>query len=100
MKRASYIWVLAIVNLLLANVTAPVLAAGQGKNSQKQGGKLSTEGSSKETANQNAQWSADPKRGWVRSDESHSTRGRDHLSTAPKHAEGKNKRTGKSRKRF
>jgi hypothetical protein len=100
MKRASYISVLAIANLLLASVTAPVLAAGQGKNSHKQGSKLSTEGRSKEAANQNAQWSADPKRGWVRSDESHSTRGRDHLSTAPKQAEGKNKRNGKAGKRF
>jgi hypothetical protein len=100
MKRAGYISVLAIANLLLANVTAPIVAAGQGKNSHKQSGKPSTEGRSKETANQNAQWSADPKRGWVRSDESHSTRGRNHLSTAPKEAEGKNKRTGKARKHF
>lgn len=100
MKRTSYISVLAIANLLLASITAPILAAGQGKSSHKQGGKFSTEGRSKETANQNAQWSADPKRGWVRSDESHSTRGRDHLSTAPRQAEGKNKRTGKAVKRF
>lgn len=91
---------LAIANLLLASVTAPVLAAGQETNLHKQGRKLSTEGRSKEAANQNPQWSADPKRGWVRFDESHNTRVPRSLSTAPKQAEGKNKRTGKAGKRF
>jgi len=100
MKTASYISVIAIANLLLANVTASVLTAGQGKNPPKQRGAIYTKGSSKQTADHNAQWSADPDRGWVRSDESHSRRGRDNSSAAPKQIDGKNKANGKARKRF
>ena len=100
MKSASYVSVLVIANLLLANVTASALAAGQGKSSHKQRDELSTKGSSKKTANQNVQWSADPDRGWVRSEESDSTRGRDNSSTAPKQSGGKSKGNGKARKPF
>ena len=99
MKRASYISVLAIANLLLGVITGSMVASGQGKNSNKQGGELFT-GGSKGTANRNAQWSADPDRGWVHSDESHSTHHRHNSSTAPKQAGGKNKESGKGRKRF
>jgi hypothetical protein len=100
MKRARYISVLAIANLLLASVTGSMVAAGQGKNSRKQGGEPFTHGGSKGTANRNGQWSADPDRGWVRSDESHSMHHRDNSSTAPKQTGGKNKESGKGRKRF
>jgi hypothetical protein len=99
MKIASNISVLAMAILLLANVTSSVLAAGQGKHSHNQRGAVSTKNSSKST-NQNAQWSADPDRGWVRSDESHGIQRRDRLSTAPKQIEGKNKGSGKGSKRF
>ena len=91
---------LAIAILLLANVTSSVLAAGQGKHSHNQRGAVSTKNSSKPSTNQNAQWSADPDRGWVRSDESDSIQRRDRLSTAPKQIEGKNKGSGEGSKRF
>jgi hypothetical protein len=100
MKIASNISVLAIAILLLANVTSSVLAAGQAKDSDKQRGAVSTKNSSKPSTNQNAQWSADPDRGWVRSDESHNIQRRDRLSTAPKQTDGKNKGSGKASKRF
>lgn len=91
---------LAFAILLLANVTSSVLAAGQGKNAHKERAAVSTKNSSKPSTNQNAQWSADPDRGWVRSDQSHSIQRRDPLSTAPKQIEGKNKGSGKGSKRF
>jgi len=100
MKVASYIAVLAIANLLLANVTSSVLGAGKGKNPHKQPGTASTKHSSKQTANQDPQWSADPARGWVRSDESDGIHGRDRSSTAPKQTDRKNKGSGKASKRF
>lgn len=100
MKRASYISVLTIANLLLGDVTSSVLAAGQGKNSHKQRGTLSTNGGSKETANQNAQWSADPDRGWVRSEESHSTGRRDNSSAAREQTDEKTKETGRRESGF
>jgi hypothetical protein len=99
MKIASYISAPAIVILLLANVTSSVLAAGQGRNPDKQRGAVSTKNSSKPSTNQNPQWSADPERGWVRSDESHSTQRGGGLSTAPKQTDGK-KGSSKASKRF
>ena len=97
---ASYIPVLAIAILLLANVSSSVVAAGQAKKPPKQHGAVSSKNSSKASTNQNAQWSADPDRGWVRSDESHTIQRRDRLSTFTKETDGKEKGSGKTRKRF
>ena len=97
MKVASYIAVLAIANLLLANVTSSVLAASKGKNPHKQRGTASTK---RQSTNQDPQWSADPARGWVRSDESDGIHDRERLSTAPKQTDRKNKGSGKTSKRF
>jgi hypothetical protein len=99
MKVASYIAVIAIANLLLANVTSSVAAGDKGKIPHKQRGAVSTK-SSKQSTNKKPQWSADPDRGWVWSDESHSIDGRDRLSTAPKQTDGKNKGSAKASKRF
>ena len=100
MKTASNISMLAIAILLLADVRSPVLAAEQGKNSHNQRGAVSIKNTRKPGTNHNAQWSADPERGWVRSDESHSTQRRDRLPTAPKQIERKNKGSDKGSKRF
>jgi hypothetical protein len=91
---------LAIAILLLANVTNSVVAAEGARNPHQQRGAVSTTNSSKPGTNQNGQWSADPERGWVRSDESHSTERRDRLSTAPRQTDGKSKGSSKARKRF
>jgi hypothetical protein len=89
MNRASYISVLTIGILLLANVSSSVVAAGEAKNPPKEHGAVSTKNSSKRSTNQNTQWSADPERGWVRSDESHRIQRRGRLSTALKQPDGK-----------
>jgi hypothetical protein len=100
MKLASYIAVLAIANLLPANVTSSVVAAGKGKNPHKQHGTASTKHSSKQGTNQDAPWSADPARGWVRSGKNDGIHGRERSSTAPKQIDRKNKGSGKASKRF
>jgi hypothetical protein len=93
MKVASYIVLLAIANLLLANITSSVLAAGKRKNPHKQHGTASIKHSSKQSTNQDPQWSADPARGWVRCDESDGIHGRERL---PKQTDRKNKGSGQS----
>jgi hypothetical protein len=100
MKVASYIAVLAIANLLLADVTSALLAAGEGENPHKQRGTISTKHSSKQSTDQAPQWSADPARGWVRSDKSDGIHGGERLSTSPKQTDRKNKASGKASKRF
>ena len=97
---ASYIAVLAIANLLLADVPSSILAGGDGKNPHRQRGTVSTEHGSNQSTDQAPQWLADPARGWVRSDESDGIHGREHLPTAPKQTDRKNKGSGKASKRF
>lgn len=46
------------------------MAAGKG-NSDRRGGKAAEHMSAKGAANTNAQWSADPEKGWVRARERH-----------------------------
>jgi hypothetical protein len=102
MERASYLWVLAITILLLRSVTASVVAAGQGKSTHNERGGLSTHSgsSSKGTTNQNAQWSADPEQGWIRSHQNHSMQDRNKSTTSPKSTGGKNNANDKQRKRL
>ena len=82
MKTTCYIPALAVAILLLADVTISVLAAEKEKNPTQQHGAISSKNSSKPSTNQNAQWSADPDRGWVRSDDSQSIQRRDPSSRA------------------
>ena len=98
MKKASYLSIPAVAILLLTSVTGLVVAAGQGKNTHNERGGLSTHSGSsgKGSTNQNAQWSADPEQGWIRSPENYSMRDRHKSSTSPKSA-GKNKGNSKER---
>lgn len=99
MNIASYISVLPIAILLLANSSSLVVAADKAKNAVKHHGTASNTNTSKSRTDQNALWSADPDRGWVRSDERHIIQRRERLSTA-KETDGKTKGSGKARKRF
>ena len=96
MKRASYVSIPAIAILLLTSVTGSI---GQGKNPHNERGGLSTHSrsSTKGSTNKNAQWSADPEQGWVRSHQSHSKEDRHKSSTSPKSTGGKNNANGKER---
>ncbi len=69
MESIYYLSALAATLLVLSN--SPTLA-GEGKGSgPKRGGRADSHMSSKGQENTDAQWSADPERGWVRSDERH-----------------------------
>ena len=61
--------------VLSALLIAPVIqfeASAQGKKStHRRGGQASAHMSPKGSANSNAQWSADPTRGWIRAEERH-----------------------------
>ncbi|HEX6176339.1 MAG TPA: hypothetical protein VF089_20205, partial [Candidatus Binatia bacterium] len=61
---------------------------------------VSIKGNSKKAADHKAQWTADPDRGWVTSEESHGIRGGEQSWTAPKQMNGKSKGARKARKPF
>lgn len=73
--RASNRWVsVALLSALLPCFTSAAVEAGQEKGgATDRGGKASAHMSGKGVGNSNAQWSADPEKGWVRADERHST---------------------------
>lgn len=69
MKSIDYLSALMATLLVLSG--SPTFA-GEGRSSgPKRGGKADSHMSSKGEENTDAQWSADPERGWVRGDERH-----------------------------
>jgi hypothetical protein len=86
------------VTSLLGGVASSALAAGAGKGGANQrGGKAGEHRSGRASENSNAQWSADPDRGWVRANE---RRSRDNNDPAErgKQNNGKQKGKGKAKK--
>jgi len=72
MKPHKYVTVLALLNALTFCLSGTAAQAAQGtKESTQRGGKAESHMSEKGTANSNAQWSADPVRGWIRAGERH-----------------------------
>ena len=100
MKTAGYISIIAIANILLASVRGFVPAAEQEKSFPKQRDAVSIKGNSKKAADHSAQWTADPDRGWVSSEESRGVRGGVQSWAAPKQMDRKSKGARKARKRF
>ena len=69
MKKAQYVITVALLGMVISSSS---VAAGQAKGGKsKAGGNADAHMSGKARENTNAQWSADPERGWVRSDERH-----------------------------
>ncbi len=71
MEPNKYIAVFSLLNALAFGLTHASANAGQGDKGSQRGGQANSHMSSKGSANSNAQWSADPERGWVRADERH-----------------------------
>lgn len=69
MKSIDYLSALIATLLVLSN--SPTLAGEGRRSGLKRGGRADSHMSSKGEENTDAQWSADPERGWVRSDERH-----------------------------
>jgi hypothetical protein len=94
MKVAKYVIAAMILPALLQ--TSAVIAAGPGKNNGNQrGGKAAEHMSTKGSANSNAQWSADPERGWVRAEERHKQHEKNGVSSETKKPNAKPKGKGK-----
>jgi len=70
MKSAKLIVGLIVATVLLPNWPTKASAAAAAKQVQR-GGKAADHMSERGSANTNAQWSADPERGWVRADKRH-----------------------------
>ena len=69
MKRSALVAVPVVLTALVMNLTIPVVGDSQNKKSAgARGGQTPGQGKVK-SASGNAQWSADPERGWVRADE-------------------------------
>jgi len=67
--------VFLLLGALHFGLSSQAAANGQGKRlTNHRGGQASTHMSPKGSANSNAQWSADPTRGWIRADERHEQR--------------------------
>ncbi|HXF77174.1 MAG TPA: hypothetical protein VNN13_13825 [Methylomirabilota bacterium] len=93
MKALKFFIVILFVGALGASAASPAMAEGKGND--RRGGKAAAHMSSKGAANTNAQWSADPEKGWVRANERHEL----HKSKAssPKANPGKAKQKGKGK---
>lgn len=97
MKPTHYVAILAILNAMLLCYTNSSAQAGEGKgNSARRVGKAGSHMSSKGLDNTNAQWSADPDRGWIRADELHELH--DQRQTTPKAKQNLGKNKGQSKK--
>jgi len=75
MKTHKYVNVFVVLNALIFCLSGTAAQAGQAKKgSNSRGGQADSHMSEKGTTNSNAQWSADPLRGWVRAQERHELR--------------------------
>jgi hypothetical protein len=69
MKPAKYIAVFGVLNALTLSLTNYSAHAAAKERTSQRGGHADAHMSAKGQENTNAQWSADPDRGWVRADE-------------------------------
>jgi hypothetical protein len=99
MKTVKYSIALLAAHAVCAMAISTALAAGSGKNgTDHRGGKAAEHMSSKGSVNTNAQWSADPEKGWVRADERHRRVDNDSTPDRASHGNAKSKGKGKPNK--
>jgi hypothetical protein len=96
MKSNKYIAVFSLLNALTFCLTHSLANAGQ--SDAQRGGQAKSHMSSKGAANSNAQWSADPERGWVRADERHERHEESHETSKTKKNGGKHNAKGAKEK--
>ena len=95
MKSNHYVATLAILNALLLCFSNSFAQAGEAKGgASHRGGEASSHMSSKGQENTNAQWSADPERGWERADERHDLHDQRHSDGKFNQKRGKHKGKG------
>lgn len=99
MEPVKFIIVAAIAAALLSSASHTAMAASAGKNNASQrGGNAAVHMSSKGSANTNAQWSADPEKGWVRASERHELQQKNGSSGKANENKGKQKGKDKGKK--
>ena len=92
MKPVKLIVSTILATALLPNGPAVIMAAGAGKQIVSQrGGEAADHMSEKDSTNSNAQWSADPERGWVRAEGRHDLHQQNHKSTETHQSPNKGK---------
>ena len=95
MRPNRYVAVFSLLNALTLCVLDKPVSAGQRKESTVNRGEKAKMGA-KGRANTNAQWSADPDRGWVRAGERHELQARRKSDEGSK--QGREKQKGKADK--
>ena len=94
MRFGDYIIAAMILTAPLDTSAASAASADKNKVSQR-GGKAAEHMSTKGSVNTNAQWSADPERGWVRSEERHKQHEKNGVTSETKKPDAKPKGKGK-----
>jgi len=94
MKPKKYLAVLSVLSILAFSLTHASANAGQDDKGSNRGGQANSHMSSKGSANSNAQWSADPERGWVRADERQQRQDESQAMSKSKQNRGKQKANG------
>lgn len=98
MKLNKLIAVFSLLNAFAFCVTHSPTNAAQGDKGSQRGGQAKSHMSSKGAANTNAQWSADPERGWVRAEERHERRDASNETSTVQKNSGKHKAKGAKEK--
>ena len=97
MLRPTHVWSVVILIAVLVDYNRIAFGAAAGKGTANQrGANAAAQMSTKGASNSNAQWSADPVRGWVRADERHKMQ--EKTSDATKQNDGMQKGKGKGKK--
>lgn len=99
MKPNKYIAVFSLLNVLACCLTHASADAGQGDKGLQRSSQAKSHLSSSGIANTNAQWSADPERGWVRAEERHQRKEESDDTNTVKKNGGKHKAKGVKEKR-
>jgi hypothetical protein len=94
--RAAHSIAVTSLAALLSVCADPAFGAAAGNGAGSQRGKAAEQMSERGRANSNAQWSADPDRGWVRADERH--RLRENSEAPAERNNGQKKAKGKTKK--
>lgn len=98
MTSTRLVAILAILNAMVFCLSDSFAQAGQPKGElSHRGGQATAHMSNNGQENTNAQWSADPERGWVRADERHDLNDQRHATEKPKGRGPKGKASGKTR---
>jgi len=99
MKPANFFIAAVILGALVTTASDTAMAASAGKNNASQrGGKAAEHMSSKGSANTNAQWSADPEKGWVTASERHELQQKNGSSGKANENKGNQKGKNKGKK--